>query len=599
MRRSLALPFFPALGLLMMVLVPIQARGPQAPAATSAPAAPAAPAGQLLVNASWLAQHLQDPDLVVLHLGDQAGYDAGHIPGARLVAMNDVLVDTDTHLLEMPAPDELRRRLAALGVSDRSRIVVYWARDWVSPATRIVFTLDYAGMGSRTSLLDGGMPAWVKDGHPLSTDRPAPRSGTLSPLTIQPLVVNAAFVRDHLSKPGYAVVDGRARALYDGSQRGGTRGRPHRTGHIAGARSIPYSELTDEALAVRSADRLRAVFSAAGVQPGDTVIGYCHLGQQATAMLFAARLLGHRVLLYDGSFEDWSRHPDYAVENPGAGGPTGRALTIEDYYRLQAVGAPAISPDGRWVSFTVSTRIEDDNTTQTATWIGPADATARPQRVSHFGRDITGARWDESNRLIYTVGTDRWTLDPAAPARLPVPASAAPEGEPSPDGTWTARRPGRSNSVTTSASRVRSSTGRTSSATARRFRRPTSAPGPPSGSWWCPAAAAIRACSWIATSGRAISRGTPTARASSSRLTPRGATNSPTSARTSGRSRSTARSPASQTMGSSTATRRSRPTARGWRTCATPARTSSSVRNAATAGPAISTSGSPVAPPST
>jgi thiosulfate/3-mercaptopyruvate sulfurtransferase len=439
MRRSLALPFFPALGLLMMVLVPIQARGPQAPAATSAPAAPAAPAGQLLVNASWLAQHLQDPDLVVLHLGDQAGYDAGHIPGARLVAMNDVLVDTDTHLLEMPAPDELRRRLAALGVSDRSRIVVYWARDWVSPATRIVFTLDYAGMGARTSLLDGGMPAWVKDGHPLSTDRPAPRSGTLSPLTIQPLVVNAAFVRDHLSKPGYAVVDGRARALYDGSQRGGTRGRPHRTGHIAGARSIPYSELTDEALAVRSADRLRAVFSAAGVQPGDTVIGYCHLGQQATAMLFAARLLGHRVLLYDGSFEDWSRHPDYAVENPGAGGPTGRALTIEDYYRLQAVGAPAISPDGRWVSFTVSTRIEDDNTTQTATWIGPADATARPQRVSHFGRDITGARWDESNRLIYTVGTDRWTLDPAAPARLPVPASAAPEGEPSPDGTWIAR----------------------------------------------------------------------------------------------------------------------------------------------------------------
>jgi thiosulfate/3-mercaptopyruvate sulfurtransferase len=52
------------------------------------------------------------------------------------------------------------------------------------------------------------------------------------------------------------------------------------------------------------------------VKPDDTVIGYCHIGQQATAMLFAARSLGHRVLLYDGSFQDWSRRTDLPVENP-------------------------------------------------------------------------------------------------------------------------------------------------------------------------------------------------------------------------------------------------------------------------------------------
>jgi thiosulfate/3-mercaptopyruvate sulfurtransferase len=37
-------------------------------------------------------------------------------------------------------------------------------------------------------------------------------------------------------------------------------------------------------------------------------------------MLFAARSLGHPVLLYDGSFEDWSAHADYPVENPSAKG---------------------------------------------------------------------------------------------------------------------------------------------------------------------------------------------------------------------------------------------------------------------------------------
>gem|GEM_PF-1578746 len=67
---------------------------------------------------------------------------------------------------------------------------------------------------------------------------------------------------------------------------------------------------------------LHPLFTKAGVKPGDTVIGYCHIGQQATAVLFAARTLGHTVLLYDGSFEDWSRHAEYPVENPSRKGQT-------------------------------------------------------------------------------------------------------------------------------------------------------------------------------------------------------------------------------------------------------------------------------------
>ena len=66
---------------------------------------------------------------------------------------------------------------------------------------------------------------------------------------------------------------------------------------------------------LRSDAELRGLFTAAGVKPGDTVIAYCHIGQQATAALFAARTLGHKVLLYDGSFEDWSRHDGFPVED--------------------------------------------------------------------------------------------------------------------------------------------------------------------------------------------------------------------------------------------------------------------------------------------
>lgn len=55
----------------------------------------------------------------------------------------------------------------------------------------------------------------------------------------------------------------------------------------------------------------------------------------------------------------------------------GRALTIEDYYRIRTVGAAALSPNGHWVSYTVSTRIEADNGTKTETWLAAADACRR------------------------------------------------------------------------------------------------------------------------------------------------------------------------------------------------------------------------------
>ena len=89
---------------------------------------------------------------------------------------------------------------------------------------------------------------------------------------------------------------------------------PQRTGHIAGAKSVPFTEITDDNLKLKSVPELNALFAKAGVKPGDTVVGYCHIGQQATGMLFAARLTGHPVLLYDGSFEDWSAHTSYPVE---------------------------------------------------------------------------------------------------------------------------------------------------------------------------------------------------------------------------------------------------------------------------------------------
>ena len=291
-----------------------------AAAAGRANAAPARDA--LLVSADWLAAHLSDTNLVLLHVGPRNTYDAGHIAGARLVDYGDLATDdpaTGNNLQMLPA-DVLRDKLAALGISDTSHVVVYFANDWVSPATRVIFTLDYAGL-KQVSLLDGGVGAWTRAGRALTTDVAATKRGTLAPLKPKPIVVDAAFVKAHLHTPGFAIVDGRNASFYDGVQTGGGPEHPHRTGHIAGAHSVPFNSISDRTQMVKPADDLSALFTNAGVKPGDTIIGYCHLGQQATAVLFAARTLGYTVLLYDGSFEDWSRHADYPVENPSAKRP--------------------------------------------------------------------------------------------------------------------------------------------------------------------------------------------------------------------------------------------------------------------------------------
>ena len=272
-----------------------------------------------LVPATWLAEHLNDPDLVLLHVGNARDY-AAHIPGARLLTLADVSVsdssETGLNLQMLPA-EQLRQKLEAFGISDTSRIVVYPATNAVQSATRVVLTLDYAGLGARTSLLDGGLTGWVAAGRPTTDAAAAPATpGSLKALAIQPIVVDSAFVREHLKKPGFAIVDARAKGLYDGVQTGGSAERPHKTGHIEGALSVPFSEITNGASQFKTVAELKAIFDAAGVKPGDTVVAYCHLGQQATATIFGARLLGIPVLLYDGSFEEWSRLPNAPVVNP-------------------------------------------------------------------------------------------------------------------------------------------------------------------------------------------------------------------------------------------------------------------------------------------
>lgn len=271
--------------------------------------------GQLLVTADWLTQHLHDPDLVLLHVGDADDYAKEHIPGAVFVNVRADLSAPRPQggtglVLELPGAEALQASLRAMGISDHSRVVIYWGSEWVTPTTRALFTLQWAGLGDHTVLLDGGIEAWKTAGGAVTADAPTPTPGDVTVRPQQTLVVGADWVQQHANSAGYRVLDARAAAFYDG-----VREDQGKSGHIPGAGSLPWTQLVDEQLHLKSPDELRSLFAAAGVQPRDTVVTYCHIGQYATAVLFAARTLGYPVRLYDGAFQDWATR-GLPVETP-------------------------------------------------------------------------------------------------------------------------------------------------------------------------------------------------------------------------------------------------------------------------------------------
>jgi len=259
----------------------------------------------LLITAGELNKELGDPKLVLLQVGPEADYAAGHIPGARFLKLEELSTPhTDTTpMLELPDTADLRGRLEKLGISDDSHVVVIGGEDWVSPATRVVFTLDAAGLGARTQLLDGGSKGWKRAGFPVTkADPPAPKRGRLTLAPDRWIVVDHVWVQAHEHDPHVRLIDARAPVFYEG------KGMPEHGvagGHIAGAKNIPFNSLTDDSLNILPLDSLRRIFAAAGVQRGDTVAAYCHIGQQGTVVILAARLLGYPARLYDGSMTEW------------------------------------------------------------------------------------------------------------------------------------------------------------------------------------------------------------------------------------------------------------------------------------------------------
>ncbi len=264
-----------------------------------------------LVSTAWLATHLADPDMRVLdaswylpaqHRDARAEYAAAHIPGARFFDLDEI-ADLTVDLPHMaPPPEKFASRLRVLGVGDASQVVVYDGMGIFS-AARVWWTCRLMGL-PRIAVLDGGLPKWRAEGRALTAKLPAPFRPHLTPHPQPQMVKTASQVLQALQSGSAQVVDARSTARFRGEAPEPRAGL--RSGHMPGARNLPYTATLNPDGTLKSPEDLRAIFAAAGVDLARPIITTCGSGVTAAVLSLALTRLSHADhALYDGSWAEW------------------------------------------------------------------------------------------------------------------------------------------------------------------------------------------------------------------------------------------------------------------------------------------------------
>jgi thiosulfate/3-mercaptopyruvate sulfurtransferase len=270
------------------------------------------PRKDMLVSTSWLQEHLGDSDLVIVYVGrDRSGYDAGHIPGARFLALDQLVEQRTNSLNDLPPVAKLQAVFESAGMGNEARIILFGDGGGLL-AARAYYTLDYLGHSDRAALLDGGMEKWIAEGRLLDRNPAHPATAHFTPKVQPDILITTERMHEIVigGGNGYLLLDARPPREFDGTDRSDA---VPKTGHLPGAHSLYWKKLleSDAVPSLRDVLQLQDQFQRAGADGTRQVVTYCRTGMQSSFDYFVAKYLGYHASMYDGSVYEWVNRAGY------------------------------------------------------------------------------------------------------------------------------------------------------------------------------------------------------------------------------------------------------------------------------------------------
>ncbi|MGJ8532387.1 MAG: 3-mercaptopyruvate sulfurtransferase [Alphaproteobacteria bacterium] len=269
-----------------------------------------------LVSAQWLLQHHDDSDVKVIdgswYLPQQgrdaiAEYTAGHIPGA-------VYFDLDGHSDKssdlphmMPSAEVFAAAVSGLGISNSDHIIVYDGLGFMS-APRIWWMFKAFGH-ENVSVLNGGMPAWNRANGPIEDQQTDVTTSSYLAGLNEKYVASRDAILTFVENGDRQIIDARSAERFSGRAPEPREGL--KSGHMPGAKNLPFQMLVGSGGVFRSATELQHAFEDAGIDLSRPVVTTCGSGVTAAILTLGLEELGHDDNnLYDGSWAEWGSHPE-------------------------------------------------------------------------------------------------------------------------------------------------------------------------------------------------------------------------------------------------------------------------------------------------
>jgi thiosulfate/3-mercaptopyruvate sulfurtransferase len=267
-----------------------------------------------LVTTDWLEKNLNNPKLRLIEVSVDTGvYERGHIQGAVNFKWHTDLVDPVKR--DIASKENFEKLLRQAGVNNDSTIVIYGdSNNWFAAWGAWVF--DIYGV-KNVKLLDGGRKKWEAEKRPLTPLATQVAAGNIKVSdannNLRARLIDVVAVAN--KKSDTSLVDIRSNDEFTGKviAPAGVQELAIRAGHIPGAVNVPWGQAVAEDGTFKSAEELKKVYGAVGIDGKKPIITYCRIGERSSHTWFAlSKILGYNVKNYDGSWTEYGN----SVGNP-------------------------------------------------------------------------------------------------------------------------------------------------------------------------------------------------------------------------------------------------------------------------------------------